>query len=273
MTELLHRTLGEQIELEGVLAPRLWPVEADQNQLESAILNLAVNARDAMPDGGKLTIETGNTALDESLRRDRRGGDARASTSLIAVSDTGHGMSQETLARVFEPFFTTKEVGTRHRARPQHGLRLREAVRRPRDDLQRAGPGHDGEALLPALSSATPSRREPEASAVVPTGSEGEVILVVEDNEDVRTYSVDDPAGTGLPGPRGRRGRGGAGDPASADQRIDLLFTDVVLPGKSGRVLADVAADAAARASRSCSRPAIPATPSSTTAASTPASS
>ena len=75
MTELLHRTLGEQVELEGVLAPRLWPIEADQNQLESAILNLAVNARDAMPEGGKLTIETSQHRARRSLCGDRRGSD------------------------------------------------------------------------------------------------------------------------------------------------------------------------------------------------------
>ena len=96
MTELLHRTLGEQIELEGVLAPRLWTVEADQNQLESAILNLAVNARDAMPEGGKLTIETANTALDETYAAT----DAEVVPGqyvVIAVSDTGSGMSKDTL--------------------------------------------------------------------------------------------------------------------------------------------------------------------------------
>src|SRR6202012_1165435 len=109
-TELLHWTLGEQIELEGVLAPRLWTIEADANQLESAILNLAVNARDAMPDGGRLTIETANTYIDETY----------ATTApevtpgqyvLICVSDTGCGMNAETLAKVLEPFFTTKPVG------------------------------------------------------------------------------------------------------------------------------------------------------------------
>ena len=81
MTELLHRTLGEQIELEGVLAPRLWTVEVDQNQLESAILNLAVNARDAMPDGGKLTIETAQHGARRDLCRHRRRGRCRASMS------------------------------------------------------------------------------------------------------------------------------------------------------------------------------------------------
>ena len=102
--------LGEQIELESVLSPRLWTVEIDQNQLESAILNLAVNARDAMPSGGKLTIETQNTFLDESYTAT----DAEVRPGqyvVVSVSDTGSGMSKSTLARVFEPFFTTKELG------------------------------------------------------------------------------------------------------------------------------------------------------------------
>jgi signal transduction histidine kinase len=134
MADLLHRTLGEQIELESVLSPRLWTVEIDQNQLESTVLNLAVNARDAMPSGGKLTIETQNTFLDESYAAT----DAEVRPGqyvVISVSDTGSGMSKSTLARAFEPFFTTKETGRGTWSRPEYGLRLREAIRRPRDDL------------------------------------------------------------------------------------------------------------------------------------------
>ena len=110
MSSLLHRTLGESIEIETVLAAGLWTVSADINQLENALLNLAVNARDAMPTGGKLTIETGNVYLDEMY--------ASAHTEvtpgqyvMIAVTDTGVGMSEETIGKAFEPFFTTKEPG------------------------------------------------------------------------------------------------------------------------------------------------------------------
>ena len=110
MTDLFHRTLGETIELEGVLAPRLWTVDVDPNQVESAILNLGINSRDAMPQGGRLTIETGNVVLDEQYAAT----DAEVVPGqyvMVSVSDTGSGMDKETLNRVFEPFFTTKEVG------------------------------------------------------------------------------------------------------------------------------------------------------------------
>jgi signal transduction histidine kinase/DNA-binding response OmpR family regulator len=238
MTELLHRTLGEQIELEGVLAPRLWQVEVDQNQLENAILNLAVNARDAMPEGGKLTIETQNTALDDSYVAQ----DAEVIPGqyvCIAVSDTGHGMAPETIERAFEPFFTTKEVGRGTGlglsmvygfvkqsgghitiySEPEHGTTVKLYF-----------PRYLGDAL---------AARDTEQT-VVPLGSEGEVVLVVEDNEDVRAYSVMILTELGYQ----------VREAADADaalriletaQRIDLLFTDVVLPGKSGRMLADAA--------------------------------
>ena len=110
MTDLLARSLGETVRLETVATPGLWRVEVDPNQLESAILNLAVNARDAMPDGGKLTIETANARLDEKYSA-AHAEVAPGNYVVIAVTDTGHGMSKETMARVFDPFFTTKEVG------------------------------------------------------------------------------------------------------------------------------------------------------------------
>ncbi|MDB5438317.1 MAG: histidine kinase, partial [Caulobacteraceae bacterium] len=238
MTELLHRTLGEAVELEGILAPRLWSVEVDPNQLESAILNLALNARDAMPEGGKLTIETSNTALDEGYRAI----DTEVIPGqyvVVCVSDSGSGMDPATLAKVFEPFFTTKEVGK------GTGLGLSMVY----GFVKQSGghvtiysePGHGstvklyfprylGEARVGQVSE----------TALAPLGHGDEVILVVEDNHDVRAYSVM------ILGELGYQVlEASDADLAleiiTSDQPIDLLFTDVVLPGKSGRELADLA--------------------------------
>jgi len=239
MTELLHRTLGEQIELEGVLAPRLWLVEVDQNQLESALINLAVNARDAMPDGGKLTIETANTALDESYVAQ----DAEVIPGqyvVVAVSDSGVGMSKETLARVFEPFFTTKEVGR------GTGLGLSMVygfVKQSRGHVtiySEEGQGTTVKLYFPRYADSLITEAALE-TLTAPKSSLGEAVLVVEDNEDVRAYSTQILQELGyevLEAAEAEQAlailRGG--------QRVDLLFTDVVLPGPSGRAIADEAA-------------------------------
>ena len=110
MTELLRRTLGGAIEVETVIGGGVWNTLADPAQVESAILNLAINARDAMPEGGRLTVEVTNASLDERYVRDIDGISA-GQFVLIAISDSGEGMSAETVQRVFEPFFTTKPDG------------------------------------------------------------------------------------------------------------------------------------------------------------------
>jgi signal transduction histidine kinase/PleD family two-component response regulator len=239
MTDLLHRSLGEQIELEGVLAPRLWTVEVDPNQLQTAVLNLAVNARDAMSEGGKLTIETLNAALDESYAAT----DSEVipgQYAVLSVSDTGEGMAAETLAKVFEPFFTTKEVGK------GTGLGLSMVYGFVKQSgghvtlYSEPGEGTTVRLYFPRSMAAGEVATEAEA-APMPVSSDGETILVVEDNEDVRAYS------TMILGELGYRILEAADADAAlvilaSDQRIDLLFTDVVLPGKSGRVLADEAA-------------------------------
>ena len=137
MTPLLRRTLGETVRVRGRSDNDLWPVLVDPSQLQNAILNLAINARDAMPGGGRLTITAENAELEPDYARLHP--EVRAGRYvLIAVTDTGTGMSEEVQERAFEPFFTTKEVGDRQRAGPLDGLWLRQAVGRARDDLQRA---------------------------------------------------------------------------------------------------------------------------------------
>jgi PAS domain S-box-containing protein len=237
MTDLLHRTLGEQIELEGVLSPRLWAVEVDQNQLESAILNLAVNARDAMPDGGRLTLETANTYLDESYAAS----DSEVSPgqyTMVAVTDTGVGIPKESLKRVFEPFYTTKEVGQ------GTGLGLSMVY-----GFVKQSRGHVTIYSEPDVGTTVklyfPRYRGADETAAVeplpyPKGGEGEVVLVVEDNADVRNFSVMSLRELGYAVIEAAEA-----DTAIAilkrDERIDLLFTDVVLPGRSGRELAQEA--------------------------------
>jgi signal transduction histidine kinase/DNA-binding response OmpR family regulator len=238
MTELLHRTLGETIELEGILAQRLWASEIDQNQLESALLNLAVNARDAMLDGGKLTIETANTALDESYASV----DAEVIPGqyvMVAVSDTGSGMSRDVLTRAFEPFFTTKEVGR------GTGLGLSMVYGFVKQSgghvtiYSEPSQGTTVKLYFPRYLGNVPTK-ETEPAPLIPKASRDEVVLVVEDNIEVRTYSVMILAELGYHVLE-------ATDAESAleilerTSRVDLLFTDVVLPGKSGRVLADAA--------------------------------
>mgnify|MGYP003940053653 CR=1 FL=1 len=110
MTDLLNRTLGEQVRIETVLASNLWRTFADPVQLESAVLNLAVNGRDAMPEGGRLTIETANAAIDETAAREYAL--PAGQYVMLAVSDSGIGMSADIAARAFDPFFTTKPVGS-----------------------------------------------------------------------------------------------------------------------------------------------------------------
>lgn len=238
MADMLYRTLGEQIELESVLSPRIWTVEVDQNQLESAILNLAVNARDAMPRGGKLTIETQNTYLDETYRA--KDSEVRPGQYVaVSVSDTGSGMSTETLNRVFEPFFTTKEVGR------GTGLGLSMVYGFVKQSgghvtiYSEEGLGTTVRIYLPRHhSEGDPSGDEIDYEAA--PASEDEVVLVVEDNPDVRAFSVMSLSELGYEVHQ-------AADAERAlvilqsDAKIDLLFTDVVLPGQTGRVLADEA--------------------------------
>ena len=151
-SDLLQRTIGEAVSLETALADALWLSHADPNQLENALVNLAVNARDAMPDGGKLTIETANCYLDERYVRALAEPVEPGQYVMIAVADTGTGMDAKTAERAFDPFFTTKEVGKGTGLGLSQSLRLCEADSRSCPHLQRAGGGDDCQNIPSALS-------------------------------------------------------------------------------------------------------------------------
>jgi PAS domain S-box-containing protein len=190
MSDLLSRTLGETVRIETILAGDVYRVEVDPNQLENAILNLAVNARDAMLPGGSLTIETANAQLD--------GGDVETNAdvapgpyAVISVTDTGSGMDRETLTRVFEPFFTTKEVGK------GTGLGLSMVygfVKQSGGHVKIYSEIDQGTTVriyLPKLMGETSEEITADDLQEPPPGSRSETILVVEDDDDVRMYSVE----------------------------------------------------------------------------------
>lgn len=238
MSDLIRRTLTETISIETVLAAGLWPAEVDQNQLESALINLAVNSRDAMPQGGKLTIETANAHLDEAYAA-QYAEITPGQYVLLCVTDTGEGMSASVLERAFDPFFTTKPIGQ------GTGLGLSQVygfVKQSGGHVKlysEVGQGTTVKIYLPRLQTAineTIAERPP----IVPRGSSDEVILVAEDDEDVRGYSVESLRDLGFAVLE-------AADGATALEllgqhpEVQLLFTDVGLPDLTGRQLVDEA--------------------------------
>jgi signal transduction histidine kinase len=244
MSDLLRRTLGEDIQIETVLAGGMWKALADPNQLEAALLNLAVNARDAMPGGGKLTIETANAYLDECYAASRE--DVRPGQYvMISVSDTGTGMPADVVARAFEPFFTTKPVGR------GTGLGLSQVYGFAKQSGGHAAiysePGHGTTVKLylprlrePAAEPPALPRREPLPEEQMPRGR-GEIVLVAEDEPMVRDFAV---AALEEAGYRVLAAEDGPSTLAllEAEPEVALLFTDVVLTGPmNGRMLADAA--------------------------------
>jgi PAS domain S-box-containing protein len=239
MEDLLRRTLGEDVEIDLKLSPQLWTAMADRSQVENAILNLAVNARDAMPHGGKLTIETANIDLDADYASMNEGVMPGAYV-MLAVTDTGTGMAADVIERAFEPFFTTKEVGkgsglglsmvygfarqsgghVKIYSEVCHGTTVRLYL-----------PRHVAAGSLAAAATA--------GTADHPSG--GETIVVVEDDPLVRSLAVMQLQELGYRvleaanGPEAQRILQGG-------EHIDLLFTDVVMPGgMTGRQLSDAA--------------------------------
>ena len=237
MADLLHSSLGESISVEVVSGSGLWQILADPNQLETAILNLAVNARDAMPDGGKLTIETTNAFLDETYTlsyKDLLPGQY----VMIAVSDTGTGMTKEVLSKAFDPFFTTKEVGQ------GTGLGLSQVygfIKQSGGHVKIYSEVDRGTTIklyLPRLVTAAATDDRREIDFVHDARAKG-TILLVEDEEDVRLFTTQVLRELGYQVTAASNGMSALAALETMKQ-LDLLFTDIGLPdGMNGRQLAD----------------------------------
>jgi PAS domain S-box-containing protein len=236
--KLLQPTLGEQIEVSPKLSEDAWSAQADPNQLTTAILNMALNARDAMPHGGKITLETRNVYLDDgyaSIHSDV----AVGNYVMIAVSDTGTGISPENLEKVFDPFFTTKDVGK------GTGLGLSMVfgfVKQSGGHVKiysEVGHGTSVKIYLPRSSGLQETTSEAEVAANVRGGNE--TILVVEDDVLVRKYVVTQIASLGY-GTLQAANAAEALKLVESGVPIDLLFTDVIMPGgMNGRQLVETA--------------------------------
>jgi PAS domain S-box-containing protein len=234
IARLLRPTLGEHIQVDSILEKGAPTALIDPSQLASALLNLAINARDAMPNGGKLTLETANVVLDAGYARNHA--DVRPGAYvMIAVSDTGTGMSAEMCEKVFEPFFTTKEVGK------GTGLGLSMVygfVKQSGGHINIYSEEGHGTSIKLYLPAASGSADVPVAAAVPARGA-GETILVVEDDALVRGFVIAQFHSLGYRTAAVDDGRA-ALEYVDSGQPFDLLFTDVVMPGgMTGRQLAD----------------------------------
>jgi signal transduction histidine kinase/CheY-like chemotaxis protein len=239
VSDLLRRTIGEQIHVESVLAGGLWRTRVDPTELENAILNLAVNARDAMPEGGRLTIETANCHLDDNYANEH---DVPAGQYvLVAVTDSGCGMDPEVAAKAFEPFFTTKTVGkgTGLGLSQVHGF-----VKQSGGHVKiysEPGEGTTIKLYLPRFFGAEmPAAAKAAIDQATLRGDVHEVILVVEDEERARQMTVETLRELGYT-VQHADGAASALRIIDAEPNISLLFTDIVMPDVSGRKLADEA--------------------------------
>jgi signal transduction histidine kinase/CheY-like chemotaxis protein len=239
MEELIRRTTGPEVAVEVVGAAGLWPVLIDQNQLENALLNLCINARDAMPDGGRLTIETANKWLDANAGKER---DLPAGQYVsLCVTDTGTGMSKDTVERIFEPFFTTKPLG--------HGTGLGLSmiygfIRQSNGQIRvysELGHGTTMCLYIPRYHGEAPANDPTADDAIGFEGGFGETVLVIDDEPTVRLLVVDLLQDAGYRVLEAGDGMAGL-KILQSDIRVDLLITDVGLPGgMNGRQVADAA--------------------------------
>lgn len=238
---LLRRTLTEDIEVSTITSPNLWTVAIDPGQMEVALLNLAINARDAMPRGGRLTLETMNIVLDEFTPWPHEEVLPKGSYVSMSISDTGSGMTPEVLAHAFEPFFTTKDVGK------GSGLGLsmvygfvRQSEGHIRIDSE-PGVGTVVKLFFPRAAAAAPAAVAPTPPAEEDSASGRHRILVVEDDQLVRDYVVGLLEGLGYSVTACENGAAGL-RALQSDAPFDLLFTDVIMPGGlGGQELAEAA--------------------------------
>jgi PAS domain S-box-containing protein len=228
--ELLRRTLGEAVHLETVLAEGLWRTHADSNQLENALLNLVVNARDAMPNGGKVMIETANCYLDEGYVGTLAEPVKAGQYVMIAVADTGTGMDKSTLERAFDPFFTTKEVGK------GTGLGLSQVygfVRQSKGHVKvysELGEGTTVKIYLPRYFGAEDKLEDIDHSHNAIRAIGAETILIVEDDDSLRAYATETLSELGYRVFAAQNAAAGL-EILDRENDIALLFTDVVMPG------------------------------------------
>jgi len=239
MEELIRRSVGPQVQIETVMAAGLWRCFCDANQLENAILNLCINSRDAMPTGGRVTIETANTWVDDktAAQREMPAGQYVA----ICVSDTGEGMTKDIISKAFDPFFTTKPIGKGTGL----GLSMIYGFARQSNGQVRiyseVGEGTTVKIYLPRYHGKDSGEEIEEREQALPRAEAGETVLVVDDEPTVRMLVGDTLAELGYKGIE-------AADAASglkvleSDVKIDLLITDVGLPGgMNGKEMADAA--------------------------------
>jgi two-component system, cell cycle sensor histidine kinase and response regulator CckA len=235
MERLLRPLIGENVELSAKLAPEAGYIRADAGQLEQVLMNLVVNARDAMPNGGKLSIQTQKVVVDEAHRRGQtfiRPGDY----VMLSVSDTGTGMDKETQSRIFEPFFTTKEKGK------GTGLGLSTVYGIVKQSggyvmvQSEKGRGTTFHIYLPRVEGTTEKHSAPVARAAA---GGTETILLVEDEESVRQLVRDTLEGKGYKVMEACNGEGGLAAAAAHQGRINLVITDVVMPGMGGREMVE----------------------------------
>ncbi|SEI19943.1 response regulator [Pseudomonas asplenii] len=238
MGELLHRSLNESIELRMDLAPALWTAEADPNQLESALLNLVLNARDAMPEGGQLLVSTSNQVLDLAFTQSQ-GRLEPGDYVLLQVRDTGCGMPENIISRVFDPFFTTKPIGQGTGlglsmiygfSKQSHGHVCIDSTVGQGTSVNLYLPRYSGEPIL-----------QDDSLQLLPSSqaAEGETVLIVEDDPAVRALVRDVLSELGYQFVEAEDGNA-AMPVLESSQRIDLLISDVGLPGMNGRQLAEI---------------------------------